>query len=391
MSDATGPEEFDELTDLDVDDLTIDEVERQIAAAMRGGDRLLERNLRLAAGDYHEHDGEPSRSIAHYRRLVDLCTDADGPDAFRTLEMRSILGRAMVEAHLYADAEVLLSDLLLDRERILGPDHPSTLITRGNLAKAIGRGGRLQEAIVVAERLLADRRRVLGPDDPATLDTIGHLSRFHSTAGDKELALELQRELHDARKRVLEPDDPVQAQTHHNLATMLAATQLPAEALTTLEDNVRFQRDWFGDDHPSVFAARAFVAQQLVSLGRIDDALAAYERLLADEVRVLGELSPMAMRSNLNVARCLHWLDRYEESLQRFDGLRRVLMAVHGPTAIDTLEARGYYMAELTWVERLAEAAVEAALLIEDLKVLDVDYYLRIALEDSARQILDAD
>jgi hypothetical protein len=37
------------------------------------------------------------------------------------------------------------------------------------------------------------------------------------------------------------------------------------------------------------------------------------------------------------------------------------------------------------------DAAVEAVLLIEDLKVLDVDYYLRIALEDSARQILDAD
>jgi len=59
-----------------------------------------------------------------------------------------------------------------------------------------------------------------------------------------------------------------------------------------------------GDDHPDTLSARTNLAQALYAVGRTDDALTAFEALLADVHRVLGDDHPhtLATRNNLAAA-----------------------------------------------------------------------------------------
>lgn len=141
--------------------------------------------------------GSAEKGAEICRILIKEWTDIEGPDGDKVLVWRGFLGRALTEAQHYAEAEEVLADLLVDRERVLGADDPSTFVTRGNLARAIALGGRPREAIFHAERRLADRRRVLGPNHPATLDSMGHLAHFHFIDAQFDRAVELYGELLD--------------------------------------------------------------------------------------------------------------------------------------------------------------------------------------------------
>jgi hypothetical protein len=63
----------------------------------------------------------------------------------------------------------LLSELLPDRERVLGADHPDTLRTRNNIAGWYGDCGDAREALRLFSELLPDQERVLGADHPGSL------------------------------------------------------------------------------------------------------------------------------------------------------------------------------------------------------------------------------
>ena len=213
-------------------------------------------------------EDEPGRAVPCFRALADFSSRTNGADHERTLVWRGFLGRALTDSGSYTEAEQVLSDLLLDRERLLGPDDALTLVTRGNLARAIALGGRPDEGVLLAQRLLDDRLRLLGPEHPSTLDSQGHLAHFHLLAGRAELAASLYAEQLAARLRTLEPDDPVLDQTRHNLALALdraAPEDADAEYLGRL---VRQLTDLVGNDHDRTLRWTALLAMRLCTEGR---------------------------------------------------------------------------------------------------------------------------
>jgi len=164
-----------------------------------------------------QHDlgwGDPARAARYCEELARHWAEVDGPDSERALVWRSMWGRALTEARRYPEAEAVLSDLVVDRTRVLGCDAPGTLVARGNLARAVALGGRPREGILLAEQLLADRQRVLGLDHPSTLDTRGHLAHFHHHLGDHATAVRMFTNLLATRERVLGPDHEVTRQTN---------------------------------------------------------------------------------------------------------------------------------------------------------------------------------
>ena len=81
------------------------------------------------------------------------------------------------------EAFEVFSQVLLERERVLGAKHPDTLVTRSNHAVCPSRSGRVAEAIELQTQLLSDRERILGPDHPSTLFTqreLAYLREQHS-------------------------------------------------------------------------------------------------------------------------------------------------------------------------------------------------------------------
>ena len=84
-----------------------------------------------------------------------------------------------------------MTDLLPDRERVLGRDHPETLVTRSQHCALDRRYGDSPEALRLFESLLLDQERVQGCDHPDTLTTRHNIASFTGEAGDARKALAL--------------------------------------------------------------------------------------------------------------------------------------------------------------------------------------------------------
>ena len=85
----------------------------------------------------------------------------------------------------------LFTELLPDRERVLGRDHPDTLTTRNNIAHWTGAVGDAREALRLFTELLPDQERVLGRDHPDTLTTRNNIASWTGEVGDAREALRL--------------------------------------------------------------------------------------------------------------------------------------------------------------------------------------------------------
>jgi hypothetical protein len=69
------------------------------------------------------------------------------------------LARALCVLEDFAGARVLLKQVLLARERVLGSEHPETLATMDALVDTLCRLGEHDSATVLLERVLIARRR----------------------------------------------------------------------------------------------------------------------------------------------------------------------------------------------------------------------------------------
>ena len=100
---------------------------------------------------------------------------AQNPQQHRALDRRD--GRR-------ARALRLSSELLPDRERVLGRDHPDTLRTRISIAHWTGATGDALGALRLFTELLRDLERVLGRDHPGTLTTRNNIASWTGEVGD---------------------------------------------------------------------------------------------------------------------------------------------------------------------------------------------------------------
>ena len=72
---------------------------------------------------------------------------------------------------------------------------------------------------------------------------------------------------------------------------------------TLLADRLRV----LGPDHPDTLSTRNNLAFWLGEAGRVDDAIAGFETLLTDQLRVLGPDNPNTLNTRNNLA---FWLER---------------------------------------------------------------------------------
>ncbi|OLO46180.1 tetratricopeptide repeat protein, partial [Actinomyces oris] len=135
------------------------------------------------------------------------------------------------------------------------------------------------------------------------------------------------------------------AETLHD-ATSLGMSQL-ALGLT---ESVTQACDALGPHHPDTLASRNSLAGTYWASGRLDKAIALYEQILEDSIRILGTDHPSTLTSRLNLAGAYQAAGRLDEAItlyeQVFSGRSRVL----GPDHRSTLMSR----------DELADAYLEA-------------------------------
>lgn len=296
-------------------------------------------------------EGSPERATELCRRLVEAWTRVQGPDGERVLVWRGFLGRALVEARRYREAEEVLLSLLVDRARVEGDEALGTLVTRGNLARAIALGGRPHEGIVLAQRLLDDRIRLFGEDHPSTLDVRGNIAHFHFLAGLNQEAIRLYEALLIDRERVLGPTHPAVAMTEANLAAVCSKASGSEDDLDDMCQLAQEMLDDLGPDHAETIGQYALVADQLVQAGRFNDALG-YSNWTCDaRARLFGERNALTVSARMVRSRCLVGLGRTSEACGELEHLVKLLddMGMGGDAT--SLTARADLLALLLDVE----------------------------------------
>ena len=159
------------------------------------------------------------------------------------------------------------------------------------------------------------------------------------------------------------------AETLHD-ATSLGMSQ-PALCLT---DSVTRACDALGPHHPDTLASRNSLAGTYRASGRLDKAIALYEQILEDSIRVLGLDHPRTLTSRFNLAGAYRASGRLEEAItlyeQVFSGRSRVL----GPDHRSTLTARDH-LADTYWeAGRLDEAiTLKKQILADAMRIMGAD------------------
>ncbi|WP_110945672.1 serine/threonine-protein kinase [Streptomyces avicenniae] len=211
---------------------------------------------------------------------------ARGPrrNHWRALNLRSA-GR-------YAEAALLLADVIAVRTRVKGPDHPLTLRTREHHAVTVGDAGEHAEAARLLADLVPLESAVLGPDHLDTLNA-RHLQAFHlEKLGEHAEAARLQAELAADRARVLGPDHRDTLLARHFHAYNLGEAGERAETARLLAGVAADRARIMGPDHPDTLNARFFHAYNLGEAGEHAEAAGLLAELAADLARVVGPDHP---------------------------------------------------------------------------------------------------
>ena len=159
------------------------------------------------------------------------------------------------------------------------------------------------------------------------------------------------------------------AETLHD-ATSLGMSQL-ALGLT---DSVTRACDALGPHHPDTLTSRNSLAGSYRDAGRLDKAIALYEQILEDSIRVLGSDHPGTLTSRFNLAGAYRASGRLEEAItlyeQVFSGRSRVL----GPDHRSTLTARDE-LADTYWeAGRFDEAiTLKKQILADAMRIMGAD------------------
>ena len=159
------------------------------------------------------------------------------------------------------------------------------------------------------------------------------------------------------------------AETLH-YATSLGMSQL-ALGLT---DSVTRACDVLGPHHPDTLTSRNSLAGSYRDAGRLDKAIALYEQILEDSIRVLGLDHPRTLTSRFDLAGAYRASGRLEEAIalyeQVFSGRSRVLV----PDDRSTLTARDH-LADTYWeAGRLDEAiTLKKQILADAMRIMGPD------------------
>ena len=160
----------------------------------------------------------------------------------------------------------------------------------------------------------------------------------------------------DALEVLLGPDHPDALASRNNLAGTYESVGRLIEAIALFErvlaDSIRV----LGEDHPSTLTTRDNLAGACKSEGRLAEAIALYEQVLADRSRVLGEDHPDTLASRNNLAGAYREGGRFTEAIALYEQLLADSIRVLGEDHPNTLTSRNNLAGAYHAAGRLAEA-----------------------------------
>ncbi|KAF2015348.1 FabD/lysophospholipase-like protein [Aaosphaeria arxii CBS 175.79] len=214
-----------------------------------------------------------------------------------------------------AEAELLYTRVLKDKEEALGPNHVSIFDTANNLGLLYTTEGKLAEGEAMYIRALQGKEEVLGPKNTSTLDTVGNLGILY-----------------------------------HQQGKLAEAEAMYTRALQGKEEA-------FGTNHTPALVIMSNLGELYVEQGKLAEAEALYTCALQGSMEALGlkHISTLAIISNLGklYARQNKLVEAEEMYTQALQGKEEVLGLNHRSTRLAFVTLGKMYFRQ----KKMAEAA----------------------------------
>ena len=179
----------------------------------------------------------------------------------------------------------------------------------------------------------------------------------------------------DALEVLLGPDHPDALASRNNLAGAYESVGRLTEATALYEQVLADSIRVLGEDHPNTLASRNNLAHAYHAGGRFTEATALYERVLADSIRVLGEDHPNTLTSRDNLAGACKSEGRLAEATALYEQVLPDRSRVLGEDHPDTLASRNNLAGAYREGGRLIEAiALFERVLADSIRVLGEDH-----------------
>jgi tetratricopeptide (TPR) repeat protein len=169
------------------------------------------------------------------------------------------------------EAEVLATQSLKTRKKVLGRDHEDTIWGLAMLADAYGIGGKWDAAEELEVQVMEARKTKLGADHPGTLNSMNNLAVIYEKQGRWEEAEKLHVQVIETSKTKLGADHPDTLISIDNLAVIYSkqgrweGEKLHVQVMETRKTKL-------GADHPDTLTSIANLAVTYWNQGRLEEA-----------------------------------------------------------------------------------------------------------------------
>jgi tetratricopeptide (TPR) repeat protein len=223
-------------------------------------------------------------------------------------------GRYLIERGRSREAQPLLQQALIMRERHLGPEHTATADTTDRLARCLKYQGKYSEAEPMYLRALAIREQQLGPTHPKTALSLNNLALLYKTQGKYEQAEPLLQRALAIREQQLGPTHPNTAQSLNNLALLYHNQGKHEQAEPLLQRALEINEEQLGGHHPDTASSLNNLALLYHNQGKYEQAEPMYLRALTIREQQLGPTHPNTAQSLNNLAGLYNTQGKYEQA-----------------------------------------------------------------------------
>jgi len=255
-------------------------------------------------------------------------------------QMMEVMGEVYESLGLYGRAQILLTQAVDTRRRVLGADHPDTLKSMAELAATLHAEGREAESEKLQRETLAIRQKVLGPRDRATLASMVNLASTLSYQGRLAEAEKMEREAYALLRQTRGQENEDTLTCMSNLANILSNEHKYSDAETLRRASLEVRTRVFGPDSPDTLISMANLADTLYWEGHYAKAETLGRQTIAIQRRVLGPEHPMTLIVMYNLASALNKEGRYVEAEALGRTILEARIRVLGPQHPRTLLAR---------------------------------------------------
>ncbi len=196
--------------------------------------------------------GDYSSALSFGKDMQKISIREYGRDSNQYATSLNNLSELYREHGRYKDAELILTEVLEIRKKILPENHPDIAIALSNLAQIYKEQKKYKEAEPVNEQALMIFKKAFGEEHPNTAFTIHNLGGLYHAQGLHEKAELFYQKALKIRREKLGNQHPNTANSLNNLATLYLEQKQYKKAELFLKEALKICKKIFGDKHPRV-------------------------------------------------------------------------------------------------------------------------------------------